>query len=93
MLKNGRVTNYDFQLGQEIPSVSEKPVKCLGKYFDDTLRDTKNTANTVEQLQQWMESIDKSGLPGKYKTWIYQHGLLPLILWSLQVYDIPMSRV
>uniref|UniRef100_A0A8W8L8P9 Reverse transcriptase domain-containing protein n=1 Tax=Magallana gigas TaxID=29159 RepID=A0A8W8L8P9_MAGGI len=39
--KKGRVTNYDFQLGQEIiPSVSEKPVKCPGKYFDNTLRDT-----------------------------------------------------
>lgn len=94
VLKKGRVTNYDFQLGQEIiPSVSEKPVKCLGKYFDDTLRDTKNTTNTVEQLQQWMEAIDKSGLPGKYKTWIYQHGVLPRILWPLQVYDVPMSRV
>nr|XP_034331688.1 uncharacterized protein LOC117690947 [Crassostrea gigas] len=94
VLKKGRVTNYDFQLGQEIiPSVSEKPVKCLGKYFDDTLRDTKNTTNTVEQLQQWMDAIDKSGLPGKYKTWIYQHGVLPRILWPLQVYDVPMSRV
>lgn len=49
--------------------------------------------NTAEQLQQWVESIDKSRLPGKYKTLIYQHGVLPRILLSLQVYDIPMSRI
>lgn len=64
MLKKGRVrTNYDFQLGRRIiPSASEKPVNCLRKYFDDRLRNTRNTTNTVEELQQWMESIDKSGL-------------------------------
>lgn len=63
VLKKKRArTDYDFQIGREIiPSASEKPVKCLRKYFVDRLRNTTNTTNTVEELQQWMKSIDKSG--------------------------------
>lgn len=63
VLKKKRArTDYDFQIGREIiPSASEKPVKCLRKYFVDRLRNTRNTTNTVEELQQWMKSIDKSG--------------------------------
>lgn len=36
-------------------------------------------------------AIDKSGLPGKFKTWIYQHRVLPRHLWPLLVYKVPMS--
>ncbi|KAK0146618.1 hypothetical protein N1851_014073 [Merluccius polli] len=32
-----------------------------------------------------MTAVDKSGLPGKFKAWIYQHGVLPRILWPLLV--------
>lgn len=46
-----------FELGQDIfPSVSERPVKCLGKYFDDTLRDNRNTTNIVEHI---VDEIDR----------------------------------
>ncbi|KAL0183880.1 hypothetical protein M9458_019576, partial [Cirrhinus mrigala] len=37
--------------------------------------------------------IDKSGLPGKFKAWIYQHGVLPRLLWPLSVYEVPTSTV
>ena len=37
--------------------------------------------------------VDKFGLPGKFKAWIYQHGMLPRILWPLLVYDVPISTV
>ena len=37
--------------------------------------------------------MDKSGLPGKFKAWIYQHGVLPRILWPLLVYEFPISTV
>ncbi|KAK0150652.1 hypothetical protein N1851_008245 [Merluccius polli] len=36
---------------------------------------------------------DKSGLPGKFKAWIYQHGVLPRILWPLLVYEFPITTV
>ena len=31
-------------------------------------------------------------LPGKTKAWCYQHGLLPRLLWPLQIYEIGISR-
>ena len=40
-----------------------------------------------------LKSIDKTCLPGKMKTWCYQHSLLPRLLWSLQMYEIAISRV
>ena len=33
----------------------------------------------------WLKSVDKSGLPGKFKAWVYQHSILPRILWPLLV--------
>ena len=37
--------------------------------------------------------IDKSGLPGRFKAWLFQHAVLPRILWPLLVYDIPITTV
>ena len=47
----------------------------------------------VSQTGKWMEIIDKSGLPGKYKAWCYQHGILPRITWPLLMYEVPMTKV
>jgi len=41
----------------------------------------------------WLGVVDKSELPGKFKAWIYQHGILPRILWPILVYDVPISTV
>lgn len=38
-------------------------------------------------------AVDKSGLPGKFKVWIYPHGIFPLILWTLLVHEFPISTV
>lgn len=37
--------------------------------------------------------MDKSGLPGKFKAWLYPHGILRRILWLLLVYEVPISTV
>ncbi|KAL0159871.1 hypothetical protein M9458_043596, partial [Cirrhinus mrigala] len=34
-----------------------------------------------------------SGLPGKFKAWIYQHGILPRLLWPLLKYQVPITTV
>jgi hypothetical protein len=50
VLKKKKIYGQKFQDGDEvIPTVSDKPVKCLGKYFDDKLGDMQivnNTANS-----------------------------------------------
>ena len=37
VLQKGRVSDVRFKIGEVIQTVTEKPVKCLGKMFDDTL--------------------------------------------------------
>lgn len=38
-----------------------------------------------------MKKTVKSLLPGKFKTWLYQHGLLPRLLWLFTLYEFPMT--
>ena len=95
VIKKGKITDR-FKLkvqGEEIPSILSNPIKCLGKWYDETLGDTANKRKTEVQLMEWLNKIEKSGLPGKYKAWIYQHGLLPRVMWMLTLYEIPMSTV
>lgn len=95
VLKRGKVTDrFQFSLaGTKIPSITEKPVKSLGKMFNCSLKDAASIRATNEQLEGWLTTVDKSGLPGKFKAWVYQHGILPRILWPLLVYDFPISTV
>ncbi|XP_053339380.1 uncharacterized protein LOC128510861, partial [Clarias gariepinus] len=95
VLKKGKVVDrFRFTIGgTPIPSVTEKPAKSLGKVFNSSLRDTDALQQIRADLTIWLAAIDKSGLPGKFKTWIYQYGVLPRILWPLLVYEVPMSIV
>ena len=76
-----------------IPTLSECPVKSLGKIFDTTLKDTNAVLAAVGDLELWLTRVDKSGLPGCFKAWIYHHAVLLRILWPLFVYDSPMTIV
>lgn len=46
-----------------------------------------------EEPRSWLRSWDKSGLPGKFKAWMYQYGILPRILWSLFIYEVPTTMI
>lgn len=37
--------------------------------------------------------MDKSGLSGRFKAWIYQHGILPRIIWHLLICEVTMTVV
>lgn len=51
--------------------MSEKPLKSLGNIFDCTLRDTVAVQATNMELKAWLLTLYNSGLPGKFKAWIY----------------------
>ena len=51
--------------GTTIPTITEQPVKSLGKVFDITLRDTTSIQSTCSELDGWLKSVDKFGLSGK----------------------------
>ena len=55
--------------------------------------DTKSIIEMRNQTNIWIDSLDKSGLPGSYKTWCYQHGIPPRLTWPLFIYDVPLSTV
>lgn len=74
------------------PTLSEKPVKSLVKIFDSCLRDTASIRINC-QLERWMEDVDKTRLPGKFKAWMCQHGILARILWPLILYEFLISTI
>lgn len=65
----------------------------LAKFFDSSLRDAASIKNTCEELEGWLKDVDKSGLPGKFMAWIYQHRMLPRILWPLPFYEFPITTI
>lgn len=94
VLKKGKVTDkFRFKLGEhQIPSVTEKSVKSL-KVFNCSLNDRDSIKATSADLEGWLKTMDKSGLPGRFKAWVYQHGILPRLLWPLLIYEVPVTVV
>ena len=95
VIKKGKVTKrFNLQVqGEDIPSIMDRPIKCLGKWYDVSLKDTNNISRTKNQLQDGLKLIYKTGLPGKFKAWLYQHGLLHRLVWPLMLYEIATSTV
>ncbi|KAK0138628.1 hypothetical protein N1851_024816 [Merluccius polli] len=69
VLKKGKVTDkFRFRLGEHrIPSVTEKPMKSLGKVINCSLNDRDSIKATSAELEGWLRTVDKSGLPGRFK--------------------------
>ena len=95
VIRKGKVTNMFklFILEEEIHSHTNNPIKCMGKWFDSTLKDKTSQDRLQQQVQEGLSRIDKSGLPEKCKVWTYQQGLLPRLVWPLMVYEASVSCV
>ena len=63
--------------GQPITSITEKPVKYLGKTYNMSMTEKQQIEETVAQAKRELKIINKCRLPGRYKAWITQHMLLP----------------
>ena len=79
VLKKGKVMeNVRFTVtGETIPTLSEKPIKSLGKTFNSSLKDTAAKQKTIKDLEEWLTKIDKSGLPGRFKAWLFSMQFCP----------------
>ena len=75
------------------PTIKEQPVKSLGRLYAVPLTDRHRGVEIETIATKGLTAIDKSELPGKLKAWCFQHGLLPRLLWPLQVYEVSLSRV
>ena len=79
VLKRGKVINkFWFSIsGTVLPMITEKPVRSLGKLFDSSLRDSAAIQKSTKDFGTWLAKVDKSGLPGRFRAWIYQYSILP----------------
>lgn len=68
-------------------------MKSLGKVFNCSLNDRDSIKATSADLEGWLRTVDRSGLPERFKAWIYQHRILPRILWALLIYEVPMTVI
>ena len=93
VLRKGKVIDkFCFSIsGTVISSNTKQPVKSLGKHFDSGIRDSAATQKSNEELGAWVTKVDKSVLSGRFKAWIYQHFILPQILWPLLIYAVPVT--
>ena len=90
----GKLSEQRFFIGEEpIPTVSEKPVKSLGHWYDANLKDKVRVDHLRQDTICSLESIDKSLLPGRLKLWCLQFGLLSRLMGPLTIYEVPISKV
>ena len=78
---------------QRIPTVSEKPVKSLGRVFDESLTDKSMRGAILQQTIEGLQAIEAAPLQGRFKVWMFQFVLLPKLLWPLTIYEIGLSVV
>lgn len=95
VLKRGNmIDKFWFSIsGTAFPSITKQPVKSLGKLFDSSLKDSAAIQRLSKELGAWFTKVDKSGMPSRFKSWIYQHSILPLVLWPFLVYAVPVPTV
>ena len=78
---------------EKIPSILGNPIKCLGRWFNESLTDKENIEDTKKKLISWLRTVNDSGRLRKYMAWIYQHGILPRLMCLLLIYDIATTTV
>ncbi|KAK3756390.1 hypothetical protein RRG08_038879 [Elysia crispata] len=87
------VTTIFTVASQQIPTVSQEPVKSLGRWYDLSMKYTKRGLETVELATEGLLAINRCGLQGKLKVWCLQFMLIPKLLWPLLVYEICSTTV
>ena len=93
-LVGGSVWEIHFKIGgDKIPTVREKLVKSLRHFYSIPLTDHQRGTEVQKVALKGLKSIDKTCLPGKMKARCYQHGLLPHLLWPLQMNEIMISHI
>ncbi len=90
----GKLADTHFTLcGDNIPTIQEQPVKSLGRWYTEELRDTKIVKETAQQVNGGLEAIDKSERTTRKVKTLVLAILMPRITWPLTVYEEAMSNV
>ena len=73
---------------QHILTISEAPVKCLGKWYRVEAGNQQGIKIVEDEVNDILMMIEDTGLPGKFKVWIVEHGLIPRLAWPMLMYEI-----
>lgn len=89
----GKIANERYHVNNEpIPTVLEKPIKSLSRWYSTDLKDMK----WVEQLRldtiSGLKLINNTTLPGKLRLWCFQFGLLPRLMLPISIYEVTRSQ-
>ena len=79
--------------GSSIPSLQEKTLKTLGRFYDACITDEVSRNRLKLKLMDGLRTIDRSNLLGSMKVWTLQHLLIPKVQWQLMLYDISLTWV
>ena len=99
IFNNGKVAENEslFVLGENIkhyiPSISENPVKFLGRTICDAVSDKAQLEIFKAYLHKSLSLIDKSKHRSIHKLWILQHLLIPRLRWPLMIYEFSLTAV
>jgi hypothetical protein len=94
ILKKGIPVKTTFTIqSKTIPTITDNPIKSLGKWFDVSLGDKNHQSSVFSQLNTWLKSISNTTLPGFLKAWCFQYGILPRLGWPFSIYDFPLTLV
>lgn len=79
--------------GVPITSIKEKSVKYLGKRYTKEMNEQEQTEEVLKELKSSLKKVERCRVPGKYKSWMLQHMILPRLMWPLTIYNIPWTKV
>ena len=90
----GRCQEIKFAIDNNvIPTIHEKSVNSLGHCYFLPLTHRHQWQDLLKQLKDGLHSIDKYDLIAKDKLWCVYFGLIPRLAWSMQIYQISLSRI
>ncbi len=85
----GKLTGNIFKIqGSEISTIQDQRIRCLGKQYDSSLKDSRNLTNTKDQQNTWLKAIEHSQLLGRFKVWCFQYGIRPRLQWPFLLYEL-----
>ena len=90
----GKVVDPKLKLnGKIIPSLTSKPFKFLGRWIYPSLKDTAYIQSAIQKTLNLLQKTDDLLLDGRKKCWIYQHGILPYLMWDFMMLDINTTAI
>lgn len=82
----GRLTERFFIIRKITPTILQKPINSLDHWYITSKPQTRwNNSNCRLDAISDLKKIDNTALPGKFKLWCFQFGLLPRFKWPVTI--------